>query len=208
MNRASKEHDMRNRLDQERTERGATLVEYSMLLALFALAMLPAVSVTKDAIADSQARSVSHFATTAYTFGNDDGGGGGDGTTTTTTLPPTTTTTTVPPTTTTTTLPPTTTTTTVPPTTTTVPPTTTTTTIPPNQTSTATYEDEVSVTFNETDGVVTNESIEADGWTYEIIEDSGTKVHLKFTRKDPDKSVVMKGWIDETGNLKTNVADK
>ena len=182
MNRASKEHDMRNRLDQERTERGATLVEYSMLLALFALAMLPAVSVTKDAIADSQARSVSHFATTAYTFGNDDGGGGGDGTTTTTTLPPTTTTT--------------------------VPPTTTTTTIPPNQTSTATYGDEVSVTFNETDGVVTYESIEADGWTYEIIEDSGTKVHLKFTRKDPDKSVVMKGWIDETGNLKTNVAAK
>jgi hypothetical protein len=105
-----------------------------------------------------------------------------------------------------------TTTTTVPPTTTTtttVPPTTTTTTtVPPNQTNTAAYGGEISVTFTETAGEVDYGSVVADGWTYTITQDTGTRIHLKFTNSDTGQIVVVRGFLNLSAVLKTRVVEK
>jgi len=188
---------MRRLFDVARKERGASIVEYSVLLALVALVAVPAMGSATSAGSDALGDSVAHF---AY-----DGGGSGP---TTTTVPPTTTTTTVPPTTTTTTVPPTTT------TTTTVPPTTTTTTTLPNgggvanQTEKATYKDEISVTFWETDGVVTFGSVQADGWTYKVTKDYKRRQNLKFTHTTSGKVVLINGWLNKKDVLKTKVKEK
>ncbi|MCL1600281.1 MAG: hypothetical protein M3112_01940 [Actinomycetia bacterium] len=197
---------MRNRFESAGTERGATIVEYSMLMSLFVVALIPVLALTTNGVAAAHDNAASHFSTTLHSYSEDDGGGGGGGggtSTTTTTVPPTTTT--VPPTTT----------TTVPPTTTTVPPTTTTTTVPPNQVETADYNGEIVVVFSETDGVVGYEIVEAEGWTVEILVENDDKVRLRFTRQDPYLRVIAKGWLvddpggDDDGELsaKTNELD-
>ncbi len=187
---------MRKLFDVARKERGASIVEYSVLLALVALVAVPAMGNATSAGSDALGDSVAHF---AYA-------GDGGISTPTTTVPPTTTTTTVPPTTTTTTVPPTT-------TTTTVPTTTTTTTIAgggqvANQTKTAAYLDEISVTFWETDGVVTFGSVQADGWTYKVKKDYKRRQNLKFTKTTSGKVVQINGWLNKKDVLKTKVTEK
>ncbi|MFV1971751.1 MAG: hypothetical protein ACC683_12205 [Acidimicrobiia bacterium] len=193
---------MRRLFDAARKERGASVVEYSVVMALIIIVSIPAMGRANEAVSDAFVRSTSSFASTGYSYAAGGGGGGGGGTTTTTTttVPPTTTTTT-------TTVPPTTTTTT----TTTVPPTTTTTTTIPdggqgaNQTKTATYGDEISVTFWETDGVVTFGSVQADGWTYEVTKDKERRQNLEFTNTTSGKVVQIKGWLNKKDVLKTKV---
>ncbi|MEE8457151.1 MAG: hypothetical protein V3S28_03800 [Acidimicrobiia bacterium] len=97
-------------------------------------------------------------------------------------------------------------------TTTTVPPTTTTTTAAPGdseepepQTKTAVFEDEISVIFEATDGVVTYGSVEAHGWTYKVTKDTGRRVHLKFTHEESGDQVTVKGWLHKRDELKTSV---
>ena len=174
---------MRRLLNPLKREQGATLVEYGILVAVLALGLIPVMNLTTDAIAGSHESAASHFATTPRSYQNDGGGSA-------TTVPPTTTTT-VPPT-----------------TTTTVPPTTTTTTIPPNQVAAAQFGDEILVPFSETDGVVTYGDVEADGWTYVVTSDTGTSIRMVFTTKDPDHKVVVKGWLNSKGILKTRVIEK
>ena len=193
---------MRKLFEKANRERGASLVEYSVALALIVIVSIPAMGTANSATTEALNNSVAHF---AY-----DGGGSGS---TTTTVPSSTTTTTsttpttVPPTT--TTVPPTTTTSTTSTTTTTVPPTTTTTTLPvANQTKKATYLNEISVTFEETDGEVTFGSVEADGWTYKVTKDKERRKHLKFTHSKTKKVVVIKGWLNKNDKLKTKVQEK
>ncbi len=180
---------MRKLFDVARKERGASIVEYSVLLALVALVAVPAMGNATSAGSDALGDSVAHF---AYA------GDGGSSTPTTTVPPTTTTTTTVPPTTT---------------TTTTVPPTTTTTTLPngggvANQTEKATYKDEISVTFWETDGVVTFGSVQADGWTYKVKKDYKRRQNLTFTNTTSGKVVLINGWLNRRDVLKTKVTEK
>ena len=189
MMRLVKECMMRKLFDMAKKERGASIVEYSVLLALFALVAVPAMGGATSAASDALDESVAHF---AYT-----GDGGGSPTTT------------VPSSTTTTTVPPTTTTSSTSTTTTTVPPTTTTTTLPvANQTKSAAYLDEISVTFWETDGVVTFGDVEADGWTYKVTnatKDDDRKQTLKFTNTTSGKVVFIRGKLNTNDVLKTKV---
>jgi len=178
---------MRNLFDRANRERGATIVEYSVALALIVLVSVPAMGTANSAATEALGDSVAHF---AY-----EGGGGS----TTTTVPPTTTTTSS------TTTTSTTSTTT---TTTTVPPTTTTTTVPPSQVQTATYLGEISVTFAETDGEVTFGSVEADGWTYEVIRDRTRRKNLEFTHTASGKVVQINGWLNRNDVLKTKVIER
>jgi len=181
---------MRRLLKPGNRERGSSLVEYAVVVAVMILGLVPAVDFAGDAVGTVLDASVAPYVATPG------GGGGGGGSTTTV---PETTTTTVPPTTT----------TTVPPTTTTtVPPTTTTTTIPPNQVAAAQFGDEILVPFSETDGVVTYGDVEADGWTYVVTSDTGTSIRMVFTTKNPDHKVVVKGWLNTNGILKTRVIEK
>jgi hypothetical protein len=186
---------MRRLLNPLKRERGSSLVEYAVVVAVMIMGLVPAVGFANDAVVTVLDASVAPYVDTSE-GGSGDGGGGGGSTTTV----PETTTTTVPPTTTTTTVPPTT-------TTTTVPPTTTTTTVPPNQVAAAEYEDEISVTFSETDGVVTYDDVEAEGWTFVVTEDSGTSIRMEFTTTNPDRTVNVRGYLSWTGNLRTRVTD-
>ena len=101
-------------------ERGATLVEYSLLVALLAVPTIGAAEMMQDGATTKVNSTAAGISTKTIPVVPTTAGGGGSTTTTTTT-------TTLPPTTTTTTPPPTTTTTVAPTTTTTVAPTTTTT---------------------------------------------------------------------------------
>lgn len=181
---------MRHLFDPKRTERGATLVEYGVLMAVLVIGLIPVMNLTTDAIAGSHESAASHFATTPYSYRSGGGGeggggegGGGEGTTTTTTVAPTTTTTTVAP-------------------------TTTTTTLAANQTETASFGNEISVTFTEIDGEVDYESVEADGWTYVVTHDTGTYLRMKFTQSNPDHKVIVKGSLNANGVLNTAVIEK
>ncbi len=183
---------MRRLLNPLKRERGSSLVEYAVVVAVMIMGLVPAVGFANDAVVTVLDASVAPYVDTSE---GGSGGGGGGGSTTT--VPPTTTT--VPPTT-----------TTVPPTTTTVPPTTTTTTttVPPNQVAAAQFEDQISVAFSETDGVVTYDDVEADGWTYVITSDTGTYIRMVFTTTNPDHKVVVRGWLNSNGVLKTAVIEK
>ena len=94
-----------------RTERGATLVEYALIVALVAVGTLGGIDAMQSGAQRATEQTASEISTRSVpSVPEPDGDGGGDATTTTTTQPPTTTTTTTPTTTTTTT-----TTTTIPP---------------------------------------------------------------------------------------------
>lgn len=178
---------MRKLFEKANRERGASIVEYSVALALIVIVSIPAMGTANSATTEALNNSVAHF---AYD--------GGDSGSTTTTVPSSTTTTSS-----------TTSTTSTTTTTTTVPPTTTTTTLPvANQTKKATYLNEISVTFEETDGEVTFGSVEADGWTYKVTKDYKRRQNLKFTHTKSGKVVLIKGWLNKKDVLKTKVTEK
>jgi len=187
---------MRRLLNPLKRERGSSLVEYAVVVAVMIMGLVPAVGFANDAVVTVLDASVAPYVDTSEGGSGDGGGGGGS----TTTVPPTTTT--VPPTTTTSTVPATTT------TTSTVPATTTTTTVPPNQVAAAQFEDQISVAFSETDGVVVYDSVEADGWTYVVTRDTGTYIRMVFETTNPDHKVVIKGLLNSSGVLVTRVIEK
>ncbi len=168
-------------------EQGATLVEYAVLLAILIVLWIPVIGATNYALSGVFAGWTDHFSDAGYGPTN---GSGTTTTTTTTTMPQTTTTRT------------------------TVPPTTTTTTAAPGggkepltQAKTAVFEDEISVTFEVTAGVVTHGSVMAHGWTYKVTTDTGRKVHLKFTHEESGDQVTVKGWLHKNDELKTSVKE-
>jgi len=174
---------MRRLLNPLKRERGSSLVEYAVVVAVMIMGLVPAIGLANDAVVTVLDASVAPYLDTS-----EGGSGGGGGSTTT--VPPTTST--VPATT----------------TTSTVPATTTTTTVPPNQVAAAQFEDQISVAFSETDGVVTYDDVEADGWTYVIRSDAGTYIRMVFATTNPDHKVVIKGFLKSNGVLKTKVIEK
>jgi Flp pilus assembly pilin Flp len=113
------------RLRRLRDDRGATLVEYALIVSLIAVPSIGAIESAVSATDDMGQRVIGDMGAPNVASGSSDGGGGGGSTTSTTLSPvtttaaPTTTTTVAPPTTTTTVAAPTTTTTAAPTTTTT-----------------------------------------------------------------------------------------
>jgi Flp pilus assembly pilin Flp len=197
-----------------RNEDGASGVEYALVLSALFIASIGSITAVGESM-DVQLDN------TVYSLENEDVGPpegtyAPSGPTTSTTAPASTTSTTAAATTT-TTVAPTTTTTTVAPTTTTTtvaPTTTTTTTAPgggespePDQAQTTGVFGEFSVTFHLTDGNITLDSFAGDEWGYDITEDSGIRMKVKFYRLSSghDYEYRVTAYIGRSGTLRTKV---
>ena len=190
-----------------RNEDGASGVEYAPVLSALFIASIGSITAVGESV-DVQLDN------TKYSLENEDHAPP-EGTyapkepTTTTTAPASTTSTTATPT---TTVPPTTTTTVAPTTTTTVPPTTTTTPAgggsEPDQAATDGVFGEFSVTFHMTDNVITLDSVATEEWGYDITQDDGIRMTLKFYRLGGhDYEWKVRSFIGRSGTMRTRVVD-
>lgn len=196
-----------------RNEDGASGVEYALVLSALFIATIGSITAVGESM-DVQLDN------TVYSLENENVGPV-EGTyappspTTSTTAPASTTSTTAPASTTTTTVPPTTTTTVPATTTTTVTATTTTTTAPagggsePDQAKTTGVFGEFAVTFHLTDGVITLDSVATEDWGYDITQDDGIRMTLKFYRlgHPGDYEWKVRSFIGRSGSLRTRVID-
>ncbi|MGI9529516.1 MAG: Flp family type IVb pilin [Acidimicrobiia bacterium] len=193
-----------------RKEDGASGVEYALVLSALFIASIGSITAVGESM-DVQLDN------TVYSLENEDVGPpegtyAPSGPTTSTTAPASTTSTTVAASTTTSSS---TTTTAAPTTTTTLPPTTTTTTTAPggsggpepDQAKTTGVFGEFSATFHLTDGVITLDSVATEEWGYDIVEDSGIRMKLKFYRlgHPGDYDYKITAFIGRSGTLRTKV---
>lgn len=187
-----------------RNEDGASGVEYALVLSALFIASIGSITAVGESM-DVQLDN------TVYSLENEDVGTP-EGTyapspSTTSTTPPASTTTTTGAATTTTTAAPTTTTTAAPTTTTTAPdssgsP-------EPDQTATTGVFGEFSTTFHLTDGGITLDSVAGDEWGYDITEDSGIRMKLKFYRLSSGHEYEYRvtAFIGRSGTLRTKIRD-
>ena len=194
-----------------KNEEGASGVEYALVLSALFIATIGSITAVGESM-DVQLDN------TVYSLENENVGPV-EGTyapptpSTSTTAPASTTSTTAAATTTTTVAPTTTTTVAPPTTTTTEPPPTTTTTLAgggsePDQAKTAGVFGEFAATFHLTDGVVTLDSVATDVWGYDITQDEGIRMTVKFYRLGGhDYEWKVRAFIGRSGTLRTRVSD-
>lgn len=83
---------------------------------------------------------------------------------------------------------------------------TTTTTVAPNQEEDVDTDESGDVRFQEVDGKVRIDNISpADGWTAKVTKDNGSRSTVRFTNDTTGERVVVTGWLNKKGKLKTRV---
>ncbi len=70
---------------------------------------------------------------------------------------------------------------------------------------TAEYEDEISATFEVTNGRVYLGAVAAEGWTYRVTRDTGRRITMKFTNTENGDIVRVNGWLNNKDKLKSKV---
>lgn len=73
--------------------------------------------------------------------------------------------------------------------------------------ATASYRGQFAVVFNVIDGSVVIGSVASPGWRYAIVKERDQRLHLEFTKYETGETVLVKGWVNAHGVLKTKVQD-